>query len=912
MEVSHHGLHSQPTRYFDIGVVGRRTGIKMKPGIKKDADGLDNIDDFWNDENIKTGTTPSNPEVIRGSSEDSGMHSEADNEEPISVSFVYEDPVSGPDDESPDQLRTRAQSRGQIVRNKPRQNLYQEEGIEVARRHHAPHQVADYIDSMELLLPGNFQRSPRGMIRQPVISEAEAAAPTPAPVETTHHDADDATMREEEQSPTSSASSMSDPLFNFYPPSELHGLELHTDSTRSLFDAAQDVQTLTPNPLSSNSNSSSSASNQSILTSAIGGSANTMNQISQTLAPYYSRDHSFRSPERLSSQEMPEIERNSVSTLNSRVMMARDFLNRTNIGYTSISETIPGSRPMPRAASERRGKALSPIGEGDSNSRSSGTPHNAFDFEYGEASFVEDLDDVSEDHGNFDDGYEYLEDDEDEIEDEEEESFRTTPSTPSKPWHSYLLRRASPEHRSGLRICLLSPERGPQSLPMKRVKMESDTMRELIRPEFQIHDDAGPKGDDNMHEALQAPATNDVWDDEQVPATMKPGYIDPRDVYPAEELANKAEFGEEGLIDEGNQEHLADDEDDEPLINRRRQYGNPSRQRSSPRATQRETSAKSSSSSVPAVPSIATKPKPVKSRRAAITAKKVVNRPLYPNQEVAEVNRLKAQGQGSTALLSRKAQPDEQGHDGSESAWSSAHDVSVVPLQSNPINSQQQIQSLSNSETEVSTESSGSMEQTVKQPGVPYRLEKLVPQRRLLNDEPAGVRRSKRTMYKPLHFWENEKVIMGRSDHTPLPVPVVKGILRPLKHEPEYSRSERMSKARSTRKRRKFQKVQVSEDEGSGMDSESSLSDHPKLKDNAIHRGEAKDSAGQIVVQNLAEAPKYMHFRDTPGGQYQFHRGLEDEDCISSGIVRIPVGGTKPNKNAYASSIVRFLYVTDL
>ncbi|KAG0253380.1 hypothetical protein BG011_006399 [Mortierella polycephala] len=38
-------------RFHDIGVVGRRTGIAMKANIKKDADGLDNIDDFWDDGN---------------------------------------------------------------------------------------------------------------------------------------------------------------------------------------------------------------------------------------------------------------------------------------------------------------------------------------------------------------------------------------------------------------------------------------------------------------------------------------------------------------------------------------------------------------------------------------------------------------------------------------------------------------------------------------------------------------------------------------------------------------------------------------------------------------------------------------------------------------------------------------------
>ncbi|KAF9908363.1 hypothetical protein EC991_009915 [Linnemannia zychae] len=43
------GPRVRTNNFFDIGVVGRRTGITMKANVKKDADGLDNIDDFWDD-----------------------------------------------------------------------------------------------------------------------------------------------------------------------------------------------------------------------------------------------------------------------------------------------------------------------------------------------------------------------------------------------------------------------------------------------------------------------------------------------------------------------------------------------------------------------------------------------------------------------------------------------------------------------------------------------------------------------------------------------------------------------------------------------------------------------------------------------------------------------------------------------
>ncbi|KAI8603608.1 hypothetical protein EDD21DRAFT_441864 [Dissophora ornata] len=52
------GPRARANNFFDVGVVGRRTGITMKANIKKDADGLDNIDDFWDDDN--DGNQPNN------------------------------------------------------------------------------------------------------------------------------------------------------------------------------------------------------------------------------------------------------------------------------------------------------------------------------------------------------------------------------------------------------------------------------------------------------------------------------------------------------------------------------------------------------------------------------------------------------------------------------------------------------------------------------------------------------------------------------------------------------------------------------------------------------------------------------------------------------------------------------------
>ncbi|KAK3846359.1 MAG: hypothetical protein J3R72DRAFT_520163 [Linnemannia gamsii] len=67
------GPRVRANNFFDIGVVGRRTGIAMKANVKKDADGLDNIDDFWDDsddngatDNNKNGTQDYAQEAFSG------------------------------------------------------------------------------------------------------------------------------------------------------------------------------------------------------------------------------------------------------------------------------------------------------------------------------------------------------------------------------------------------------------------------------------------------------------------------------------------------------------------------------------------------------------------------------------------------------------------------------------------------------------------------------------------------------------------------------------------------------------------------------------------------------------------------------------------------------------------------------
>ncbi|KAF9569955.1 hypothetical protein EC968_002397 [Mortierella alpina] len=227
-----------------------------------------------------------------------------------------------------------------------------------------------------------------------------------------------------------------------------------------------------------------------------------------------------------------------------------------------------------------------------------------------------------------------------------------------------------------------------------------------------------------------------------------------------------------------------------------------------------------------------------------------------------------------------------------------------------------------------SAETSGREPRKRKEPPQESTALTLVPlerQRKFVEQDDSGVRRSNRITFKPLEFWRNERVILGRSDNTPQPVPVIKGVVRAPHPEPAAGRGIKRARGDTqpsatksrTKSATRYPKIRTQHaDDGAEADEENEededhSSDPEGLRQQGFTQGgnqqfECVDQAtGSIVVRALAESKDAMQFQDVPGGHYQYHRGLEDEDTISSGIVRIPGQGTKPNKNASASSVVR-------
>ncbi|KAF9185038.1 hypothetical protein BGZ51_002980 [Haplosporangium sp. Z 767] len=185
----------------------------------------------------------------------------------------------------------------------------------------------------------------------------------------------------------------------------------------------------------------------------------------------------------------------------------------------------------------------------------------------------------------------------------------------------------------------------------------------------------------------------------------------------------------------------------------------------------------------------------------------------------------------------------------------------------------------------------------------------------------SKVRRSKRVTYKPLEFWRNERVILGKNDGTPLPVPEVKGIIRAVPQDQPKSRGARRRQGSvqlstgtahdntSRRFRRKLRPGSDDEEDDNGSSADSGNLSRQGSNQDVSQKCETIDHlTGRTVRRVLAETKdsEQEQFQDAAGGEYQFYRGLED-DCISTGMVRIHGLGTKPNKNASVSSMMYYV-----
>ncbi|KAF9572335.1 hypothetical protein EC968_009988 [Mortierella alpina] len=189
--------------------------------------------------------------------------------------------------------------------------------------------------------------------------------------------------------------------------------------------------------------------------------------------------------------------------------------------------------------------------------------------------------------------------------------------------------------------------------------------------------------------------------------------------------------------------------------------------------------------------------------------------------------------------------------------------------------------------------------------------------------EETGVRRSHRTKIAPLEFWKNERVVLGRNDDVSVSVPVIKGILRAAPQEPQQlstkkrrrvgtngsSGSKKLTSAPRTRRARKTNHDDDSdgydedlERDRAALELQGAREETDRLTAETIDHGTNK-----VIPRVIAESAHAVRFRDVEGGEYQFHRGLEDIDSVVSGTMKIKRGGKKPSKNGSPCSMVFYI-----
>ncbi|KAF9938033.1 hypothetical protein BGZ67_000603 [Mortierella alpina] len=190
--------------------------------------------------------------------------------------------------------------------------------------------------------------------------------------------------------------------------------------------------------------------------------------------------------------------------------------------------------------------------------------------------------------------------------------------------------------------------------------------------------------------------------------------------------------------------------------------------------------------------------------------------------------------------------------------------------------------------------------------------------------EETGVRRSHRTKIAPLEFWKNERVVLGRNDDVSVSVPVIKGILRAAPQEPQNLSTKKRrrvgtngssgtkkpnSAPRTRRAARKTNRDDESDDydedlekDRAALELQGAKEETDRLTAETIDHGTNK-----VIPRVIAESAHAVQFRDVEGGEYQFHRGLEDIDSVVSGTMKIKRGGRKPSKNGSPCSMVFYI-----
>ncbi|KAF9348369.1 hypothetical protein BGX26_000218 [Mortierella sp. AD094] len=792
---THLGSRIRPINYYDIGVVGRRTGVTIKPNVKKDADGMDNIEDFWKD-----GDTDNETKTNEG--------------------------IASRSDKALQTMYQRSATSGGTHSGI---DLYDQDGIEHARRQYPQHRLAGYIDRIADELPEDLLSTPSSRRGR-------------AGLVTRTRDGSNSTDIE------SSRSRVSEPPFEECPSPPFHSIRRKIDFSQTLSDVELE-------------------DDEAYILAAI----STTRRVATPSANIYG-NRGFRTPDRSPpvGEEMAyaDLQYPRTPRGNNR-NPSNDYISRSR-GMVDSMPNRPEPRVPYRPPNAQRYTSHSAIG--NSRATSSGNPR-VFDLEEGGIDY-----ETSNDRSDSDD----------------QSSIPPPPETPSSSSHGIAISK-TPDYMVN-RTLIPVPTRVTSDFDFIDQRNQVD---EAVPYEVEEPQDASPAGG-----VLGSRGSIQLTDHGKVYALE----------------ASQEEVGVEDDLATQPIEQKA-----KSNRSKTKNTANASVTAEVPGRQPRERLPSSPVEDATRTPNLA-RPRRVVSAAQKSATIEVPKTPLAQvhNGEEAEADTTKLRiilGKGSAAATTHLTL------DRKESVNAQAKDKKKAqPLQ---IEQEEQAEV---PEVRKKSKSRAEAVAPVKQrkereANSLYVVEPVVRKAKQPEaEDESEVRRSRRTKFKPLEFWKNEKLVLGKSDNTPVPLPVVKAVIRaaPVEQhqsvakrrkipgdQPSSSKVKSKTKHSVDKKRRRIdasESVNQDDDENSQRGNDSGLFefDQDSFKDGSPQQCETLDDDGNIVFRAVIEEADSVHFQDAPSGQYKYHRGLEDES-ISSGIVRIPGGGVKPNQNAFASSVAYYV-----
>ncbi|KAI9096414.1 Mif2/CENP-C like-domain-containing protein [Phlyctochytrium arcticum] len=134
---------------------------------------------------------------------------------------------------------------------------------------------------------------------------------------------------------------------------------------------------------------------------------------------------------------------------------------------------------------------------------------------------------------------------------------------------------------------------------------------------------------------------------------------------------------------------------------------------------------------------------------------------------------------------------------------------------------------------------------------------------------------------KPLKFWAGERVIVGRRESGFCPVPVIKEVIR---IDSDEEAQDKPAPARAMRKSQKDIKPVV----------------QPLVPVMNIVTGKEE-------TQRIVATPDMLNPRLIQSGDYKFQKTFSEGDFIAAGVIVLPKGSEKPNKNSNSSALVFYV-----